>query len=137
MQALTSLEQALWLAEPGGYIRAFIDRGNSMETLLRRIHSFAETAHAIAPAYVDRILAAFRDESEQAAARDNALLEPLSDREMEVLHLIAAQMSNQEIADALVISINTVKTHIRRLYGKLNVSSRLAAVERGRALGLL
>jgi LuxR family maltose regulon positive regulatory protein len=137
MQALASLERVLRLAEPGGYIRAFIDRGNSMETLLRRIHSFAETAHAIAPAYVDRILAAFCDESEQAADGNNVLLEPLSDREMEVLRLIAAQMSNQEIADALVISINTVKTHIRRLYDKLNVSSRLAAVERGRALGLL
>jgi LuxR family maltose regulon positive regulatory protein len=133
MQALTSLEQALRLAEPGGYIRAFIDRRNSLETLLRRMRQ----PYAIAPAYVGRILAAFCDESEQTTDGDNALLEQLSDREMEVLRLIAAQMSNQEIADALVISINTVKTHIRRLYGKLSVGNRLAALERARDLGLL
>ena len=134
--ALIPLERALQLAEPGGYIRTFVDQGDSMEVLLRRGHSSATAARSVAPDYVAAILAAFRGASERAATGDE-LLEPLSDREMEVLRLIAAQMSNQEIADALVISVNTVKTHIRRLYGKLNVSSRLAAVERGRALGLL
>ncbi|MBN1979278.1 MAG: LuxR family transcriptional regulator [Anaerolineae bacterium] len=131
-RALISLERALQLAEPGGYIRAFVDQGDSMEALLRRIHS----SEVVAPDTVAAILAAFHGASERGVASDE-LPEPLSDREMEVLRLIAAQMSNQEIADALVISVNTVKTHIRRLYGKLGVSSRLAAVERGRALGLL
>ena len=89
---------------------------------------------AAAPDYVARILAAFRKEPERAAA---ALLEPLSDREMEVLRFIAANLSTQDIADTLVISLNTVKTHIRRLYGKLSVGSRLEAVERTREPGLL
>jgi ATP/maltotriose-dependent transcriptional regulator MalT len=61
----------------------------------------------------------------------------LSDRELEVLRLIAAGLSNREIADTLVVSINTVKTHIRRLYGKLSVSNRLQAVERAKELHIL
>jgi LuxR family maltose regulon positive regulatory protein len=130
-QALASLERVLRMAEPGGYVRTFVALQPSVEMLLRRVCSSA----AAAPDYVGRILAALHAEAERAAAAP--LLEPLSDREMEVLCLIAAHLSNQEIADTLVVSLNTVKTHVRRLYGKLNVGSRLAAVERARELGLL
>jgi len=132
-QAVISLERALQLAEPGGYLRAFVDEGEAIEMLLRQIYASAP-AHAASADYAARILAAFRKEPERAAA---ALVEPLSDREMEVLRLIAANLSNQDIAATLVVSLNTVKTHIRRLYGKLSASSRLEAVERARDLGLL
>ncbi|MBN2389616.1 MAG: LuxR family transcriptional regulator [Anaerolineae bacterium] len=135
VQAVVPLERALQLAEPGGYIRAFVDEGEAIEALLRRMYA-SVGAHAVTPDYVAKILAAFREEPKQATTGDE-LLEPLSDREMEVLCLIAANMSNQDIADTLVVSLNTVKTHIRRLYGKLSVNSRLEAVERGRELGLL
>jgi len=131
-QAIVQLERALQLAEPGGYLRAFVDEGDPVEGLLRQMYASAP-AHAVSADYVARILAAFRKEPKRTAA----LVEPLSDREMEVLRLIAANLSNQDIAGTLVVSLNTVKTHIRRLYGKLSVSSRLAAVERARALGLL
>ncbi len=125
-QAEAALEQMLRLAESGGYVRAFVD----VRVLLHQA-----AAHGIAPDYVGRILVALRVEAERAAAAP--LLEPLSEREMEVLRLIAAHLSNQEIADTLVVSLNTVKTHVRRLYGKLNAGSRLEAVERARELGLL
>lgn len=132
-QALSPLERALQLAEPGGYLRAFVDAGEPIEALLRQM--YASGSLSIAPDYVARILAAFRQESKQAATGE--LLESLSDREMEVLRLIAANFSNQDIADTLVVSLNTVKTHVQRLYGKLSVNSRLEAVERARELGLL
>lgn len=131
-QALIPLERALQLAEPGGYLRAFVDEGEAIEELLRRV--VASSTCPVAPDSVARILAAFRQESRQAAGE---LPEPLSDREREVLRLIAANLSNQDIADTLVVSLNTVKTHIRRLYDKLGVSSRLEAVERARELALL
>ncbi len=91
----------------------------------------------IAPEYTGRILAAFDTPSPQAQHAKPALADPLSDRETEVLRLIAADLSNQEIADTLFVSVNTVKTHVKRLYGKLHVNSRLQAVERARELHLL
>ncbi|MGC9395352.1 MAG: LuxR C-terminal-related transcriptional regulator [Anaerolineae bacterium] len=133
VRALVPLERALQLSEPGGYIRVFVDEGASIEALLRQM--LASASCPVALEFVARILAAFCRESEQAGAGE--LVEPLSDREMEVLRLIAANLSNQEIADTLVLSLNTIKTHIRRLYGKLSVSSRLEAVERARDLALL
>ncbi|MFN2285821.1 MAG: response regulator transcription factor, partial [Anaerolineae bacterium] len=113
---------------------AFVDEGEAIEALLRRMYASA-ASYSVESDYVAKILAAFREESKQATSSE--LLEPLSDREMEVLRLIAANMSNRNIADTLVVSLNTVKTHIRRLYGKLSVGSRLEAIERGRELGLL
>ena len=68
---------------------------------------------------------------------NNALVEPLSERELEVLHLIAAGQKNQEVADALVISLNTVRYHTKNLYGKLGVHKRTQAVAKARALGVL
>jgi LuxR family maltose regulon positive regulatory protein len=130
-RAMAALEQALLLGEPGGYVRTFVEIGTPMQDLLRQ-----PTARGIAPAYVDRLLAAFgRPALPHPPAP--ALVEPLSPRELEVLHLIATDLPNQEIADRLYISLNTVKTHVRRLYAKLHAHSRLQAVERARELGLL
>ena len=125
--ALTVLSTALSLAEPEGYVRTFVDEGAPMAALLRRALS-----QTIAPGYVVRLLAAFGK-----PASPPPLIEPLTDREREVLHLIAAGLKNQEIADHLVISVATVKRHITNIHGKLGVSRRTQAVARGRELGLL
>jgi LuxR family maltose regulon positive regulatory protein len=132
--AMETLKRALFLAERGGYIRIFLDQGAPMEKLLRQT-----AARGVALDYVKKLLAAFeRDHQPPVADRLTAsLTEPLSERELEVLHLIAAGLSNPAIADTLVVSVNTVKTHVKRLYGKLGVNSRLQAVERARKLDLL
>jgi LuxR family maltose regulon positive regulatory protein len=127
-QALSTLERALQLAKPGGYIRVFVDHGSSMAALLRQA-----AARGLAPDYVGTLLEAFRI----LPASIVTLAEPLSDRELETLRLIAAGLSNQEIADTLVVSVNTVKTHVRRMYGKLGVNNRLQAVERAKELRIL
>ncbi len=100
-------------------------------------------ARGIAPDYVRRLLAAFPvAEPEQAApsetqAPNSDLIEPLSERELEVLQLIAEGLTNPEIASRLFLSLNTVKAHTRNIYGKLGVHSRTQAVARARALGVL
>jgi LuxR family maltose regulon positive regulatory protein len=100
-------------------------------------------ARGIAPDYVRRLLAAFPvAEPEQAApletrAPESDLIEPLSERELRVLQLIAEGLTNPEIAPRLFLALNTVKTHSSNIYGKLDVHSRTQAVARARALGLL
>ena len=100
-------------------------------------------ARGISPDYVRRLLAAFTDmEPEQpdpskSQIQEAEWLEPLSERELEVLQLIAEGMSNPEIAAKLYLSLNTVKAHTRSIYGKLDVKSRTQATARARALGLL
>jgi LuxR family maltose regulon positive regulatory protein len=143
-QALTVLEKALSLAEPGGFIRIFVDEGPPMARLLYEVLS-----RDIAPDYVRRLLAAFpMAQSEPAAklekttpfttqAPKSDLIEPLSEREIEVLELVAEGLSNQEIASRLFLSQHTVKAHTRNIYGKLDVHSRTEAVARCRALGIL
>jgi LuxR family maltose regulon positive regulatory protein len=123
--AANVMASALLLAEPGGFVRTFLDEGPVVADLLR-----LSIEHGATPTYAGRLLEAH---SESVPA----LPDPLSPREEEVLHLIAAQLSNQEIADTLVISINTVKTHIRRLYDKLGVGNRLEAVTRAQELHLI
>jgi LuxR family maltose regulon positive regulatory protein len=137
-QALASLERALALAEPEGYLRIFVDEGPPIARLLNKALS-----HRISPDYVSRLLAAFPDadqvqaEPSQRHAIKSELVEPLSAREIEVLQLIADGLTNQEIANSLYISLNTVKVHTRNINGKLAVSSRAKAVTRARALGIL
>jgi len=132
--AMETLKRALSLAERGGYIRIFLDQGAPMEKLLRQA-----AARGAALDYVKKLLAAFERNHQPPVAERLAapLIESLSERELEVLHLIAAGLSNPAIADTLVVSVNTVKTHVKRLYGKLGVNSRLRAVERARELDLL
>lgn len=136
--ALSSLERALTLAEPEGYCRLFVNEGPPMARLL-----YAALAQDIAPAYVRRLLAAFPDSQPESAAtrqfEDSKFewIEPLSDREIEVLALIADGLMNQEIANRLFLALNTVKAHTRNIYSKLAVNNRVQAVARARELGLL
>jgi LuxR family maltose regulon positive regulatory protein len=126
--ALEALTRALALAEPEGYVRVFLDAGAPMASL-------CEHAAAGGVAYARRLLQAWA--AEGAVRGASPLLEPLTDRELQMLELLAQGLSNREIADLLVLSPNTVRTHLYHLYAKLTVHSRLQAVLRGRELGLL
>jgi len=139
-QALATLEHALSLAEPEGYVRTFVDEGEPMAKLLRLAAS-----RGITKKYVRKLLASFYLGSEsqsrvlpaEGAAIMSDLVEPLSERELEVLRLIVAGMSNREIGEKLIIGEGTVKTHINNIYGKLDVQSRTQAIARARELSLL
>ena len=127
-QALSALSEAIRLAEPEGYIRRFVDEGVSMEALLGRLR---EQQYQHRPtSYVDTLLAAFPRQSK-------GLVKPLSKREQEVLQLLAHGTSNEEIAQELLIVVDTVKRHISRIFSKLGVQNREQAVKRAKTLGLL
>ena len=130
--AMSDLERALRLAEGEGYVRLFADLGLSMARLLQEARS-----RAVLPQYVAQLLGAFGAERPGATAPTAGLPEPLSAREQEVLRLLAAGLTNREIAAHLVISAETVKKHVASIYGKLAVRSRREAVARARNLGLL
>ncbi len=143
-QAMDRLERALALAEPRGFVRIFVDEGPPMARLLYEILSRAEAlTHGIAPDYARRLLSAFPAAEPEhtdppiTQATKSELVEPLSERELEVLQLIAEGLTNQEIAARLFLSLNTVKAHTRNIYGKLGVHNRTQAVTRARALGVL
>jgi LuxR family maltose regulon positive regulatory protein len=127
-EALSALEQALRLAEAEGFVRIFLDEGAPMAELLRQ--AVAQDLHT---SYALGLLEALGE----AVTAPQPLIEPLSERELEVLRRVAAGYSNQEIAQELVIAVSTVKKHINNIYGKLEVGSRTQAVARARELGLL
>lgn len=135
-QALQTLEKAFALAEPEGYQRIFVDEGEAMARLL-----YQAVSCGIRPAYTSKLLHAFTiDIPLQPAANQfpsAELVEPLSKRELEVLCLIAEGLSNDEIAQRLVISLSTVKGHTSNIFGKLGVKHRTQAVARARSLGLI
>ncbi|MEZ4656341.1 MAG: LuxR C-terminal-related transcriptional regulator [Caldilineaceae bacterium] len=129
------LDDALTIAEPSGLIRLFVDEGARMAELLRDA-----AARKMRPAYVSKLLAAFEPQpspSAAAAPSAQALIEPLSERELEVLQLIAEGLSNREIGQRLFITLDTVKGHNRRIFGKLQVQRRTEAIARARELGLM
>jgi LuxR family maltose regulon positive regulatory protein len=135
--ALVSLERALTLAEPEGYVRIFVDEGLPMVRLL----SEAAT-HGVMPDYVGKLLAVFEAEKQKSEDKSylppaQSLIEPLSQRELEVLQLIAQGLSNREIGERLFLALDTIKGHNRRIYDKLQVQSRTEAIARARELGLL
>ena len=131
--ALRAIERALDLAEPRGYANAIVRHGAPVRSLLRR-RIAKGTAHR---AFAGELLAIL--EQAPAANRSNGdpLLEPLSDRELAVLRFLPTMMSNAEIASEMFVSVNTVKTHLKHIYRKLDVSERRDAVRRGRELHLL
>jgi LuxR family maltose regulon positive regulatory protein len=160
-EALEALKEALALAEPGGWIRPFVEAGPPMADLLKRLQSENVSAD-----YIERILKAFpADESEyrpdasdsESLSSDHAvsespsppispsprhptpqpLVEPLTNRELEILQLLEKRWQNKEIAEKLFIAAETVKSHLNNIYQKLGVSNRRQAVEKARDLGIL
>lgn len=131
-RALRSLIQALSLAQPAGYIRTFIDYGASISGLLQRA-----TSHDLVGDYARTLLLACRDSMPPSSSPATTLVSPLSEREREILRLLATGMSNRDIAEALVITVGTVKWYVNSIYGKLNVRSRTQAVARARETGIL
>ena len=135
--AVSTLATALELGDRQGRIRVFVDEGPPMRTLLAHLLAARRTdpdcARNVPLDYIGRLVRAF----EPDAAPALGLVEPLSRREMEVLRLLAAGRSNQQIADELVVSLNTVKRHVTHILEKLGVANRTEATARARELGLL
>lgn len=137
-RAMASLERALELAELEGFVRIFVDEGPAMSRLL-----YEAAARGISPVYVSKLLAAFPAADSKEAERPriqaaNAkLFEPLSDRELDVLKLLAEGLTNEQIGTKLFISTHTVKAHTRNIYGKMDSHNRTEAVAKARAFGIL
>jgi LuxR family transcriptional regulator, maltose regulon positive regulatory protein len=135
-QALSLLEKALILGEPKGLIQTFVNEGPPLASLL-----YAVLQQEIEPAYVQKILAAFPIESQHPSdekyRQETGWLEPLTDRELEILQYVAEGLTNPKIGARLYLSPNTVKTHLRNIFGKLDVNNRLQAVAKGRSLGII
>lgn len=146
-RALHHLQTALTLAQPGGYSKSFTDFGAPMQALLQMAHQ-----QGILPDYTQKLLTAFANQpspnippaQEQFSSASQSqqapipnLIEPLTDRESEILHLVAAGLKNSDIAEQLIITIGTVKRHIANIYGKLGVTHRAAAIARAHELHLL
>ncbi|MBK8934297.1 MAG: helix-turn-helix transcriptional regulator [Chloroflexi bacterium] len=135
--ALFSLQRALMLAEPEGYIRMFLDEGSSMRQLLHEA-----SVREIMPDYTDKLLAAFEAEKQKGGDKPSLphaqpLIDPLSQRELEILKLIAQGLSNRAIGKRLFLALDTIKGHNRKIFDKLQVQSRTEAIARARELGLL
>jgi LuxR family maltose regulon positive regulatory protein len=131
--AQIALEKSLRLAQPGGFVRVFVDFGPQMATLLSRM-KLDQTLDK----YIEQILAAFPEEQiqNQRSAIHN-LVEPLTNRELQILELLHKRMTNKEIAAELTISVGTVKGHTVHIYEKLGIKGRRQAVEKAIELGLL
>jgi len=135
--AMLLLGEALALAQLGGFIRLFVDEGAPMALLLREAAS-----RGVMPDYIGKLLSAFdaeqrKSEGKPALPPAQPLIEPLSQRELEILHLIARGLSNRQIAERLFLALDTVKGHNRNIFDKLQVKSRTEAVARAHELGLL
>jgi LuxR family transcriptional regulator, maltose regulon positive regulatory protein len=128
--ALVPLGRALTLAEPEGYVRIFVDEGPPMAHLLQ-----AAAKRGIVPRYVRQLLAAFGTAEERKPVKQD-LIEPLSDRERDVLRLLRSDLSGPDIARELMVSVNTLRTHTQNVYSKLGVGTRRAAVRRAEELDL-
>jgi len=143
--ALDALAGALALARPQGYVRVFADEGAPMHALLTQLAGHRgqqPAARGITPGYLAALVRASRrapaaPPSGRAAAAPPGLAEPLTDRELDVLRLIAAGKSNQRIAHELVVTLDTVKKHVSHVLGKLGAANRTEAVTRARDLGVI
>jgi LuxR family maltose regulon positive regulatory protein len=130
-QALANIEQALALAQPEGYAHIFLDEGAPLAKLI-----FQASARGLDSGYAARLLLAFAPGPNASHRPAQALIEPLTEREIEVLKLIENGCANQEIAAKLFISIPTVKRHISNIYAKLGAKNRTQAVSLARELSL-
>jgi len=149
-QALAALERALALAEPEGYVRIFVDEGEAMRLLIEK--QSRNRDHPLC-GYADKLLAAFKQPVTAPKSATHALhqaqrgasvihqksdmVEPLSERELEVLKLLRSELSGPEVAGQLIVSLNTLRTHTNNIYNKLGVNNRRAAVRRAEELDLL
>jgi LuxR family maltose regulon positive regulatory protein len=129
--ALAPLERALALAAPEGYVRIFVDEGAPMAALLT-----AAARAGIAPDYASQLLSAFNTARTRPPAHQG-FVEPLSERELDVLRLLGTDLSGPDIAGHLTVSLSTVRTHTQNVFNKLGVNNRRAAVRRAEELGLL
>jgi LuxR family maltose regulon positive regulatory protein len=129
--ALATLSPAIERAEPEGHVRVFLDEGPPMASLL------AQAAHVSGAASYSADLLAAATATEDRRAGEQSLPEPLSDRELEVLRLLTTELSGPDIAAELIVSLNTLRTHTKNIYAKLDVGSRRAAVRRAAELDLL
>jgi LuxR family maltose regulon positive regulatory protein len=129
------MHEALTVAEAHGFLRTILDDGQELQPVLQ-----LALQQNVAPPYITRLLNMISvpepDSGSQARA-NRLLIEPLSDRELEVLSLVADGLSNQQIAEKLFVALSTVKKHMGAIFGKLNVSSRTEAIQRARSLGLI
>jgi LuxR family maltose regulon positive regulatory protein len=141
--ALGSLESALALAEPEGYVRIFVDEGEAIRLLILDFRLAIEISarNGVHPlfGYVDKLLAAFPIGSNRPKIKNlkSEMVEPLSERELEVLKLLRSELSGPEIAEQLIVSPNTFRTHTKNIYNKLGVNSRRAAIRRAEGLDLI
>ena len=131
-QAVRSLISAMEIAEPGNYLRTFIDEGPVIAELLIKVVSMGSM-----PEYAEKLLNAFGQADPVPPNTNDNLIDPLSQRELEVLRLIAAGLTNPDIADHLFVAVGTVKAHTSSIYNKLGVKNRVQAVKRARELDLL
>lgn len=132
--AHSALERALTLAEPEGYLRIFVDEGDAMRRLLEKQ---AHNRDNPLQGYVDKLLAAFpQAASPQHQKAPPTMVEPLSERELDVLMLLRSELSGPEIAKQLIVSINTLRSHTKSIFIKLGVNNRRAAVRRAEELDL-
>jgi LuxR family maltose regulon positive regulatory protein len=157
-EALDALKDAVALAEPGGWIRPFVEAGQTMADLLMRLRQ-----QNVSVDYIERILAAFPDTASTTPLPDlrstndkrefeaetitqipdpkskikNSLVEPLTNRELDVLELLAQRLQNKEIAEKLFVSPATIKSHLESIYQKLNVTNRREAVDKAKVLRII
>jgi LuxR family maltose regulon positive regulatory protein len=144
-RAFQCIERALILAEPEGFVRSFVDEGEPVRLLLldhqtlinKRIGEAVNNESLRLLTYTDKLLAAFSPDLPIERSKPATTLEPLSERELDILRLIATGRTNQEIAEILVIALSTVKSHINNLYGKLGTNRRTQAIAIAREMGLL
>jgi LuxR family maltose regulon positive regulatory protein len=143
--AIEALHNALSLAEPGNYMRVFVDKGEQMHELLQQLEE-----RELERPYISTLISAFNEmmvhpepdtqlaiPQTSLARHSPELVDPLSEREIEVLRLLQTNLSSPEIADELVIAVSTVRTHIKNIYSKLGVHSRTQAVDEAKDLGII